>query len=117
MCAGNELFFVLLYVAHHAPGPVGMPGQPASQARPPAEHIRRRRGWGAGAAVDLGIVSLPLSELLAYVTLPVCVVKQGLSVIQLVGAAQALADLDRSNRAASRGPTKATTRASTRKAG
>ena len=38
---------------------------------------------------------MPLYHLLAYLTLPVCFVKQGLSVIQLVGAANALADLDR----------------------
>jgi len=112
MCAGNELFFVMAYVVYHTAGPLGtirVCGAHAVFRRSTdlfpccALHARPLRR----AAVNLGIATVPLYHLIAYATLPVCVVKQLLSVIQLIGASQQLAQIDRSERKATASKRKA----------
>ncbi|KAI9599304.1 CDP-alcohol phosphatidyltransferase-domain-containing protein [Syncephalis fuscata] len=72
-CAGNELFFVALYLLSFATATstVALPS------------------W-------LPIISL---QWLAYITLPICAGKQLISVIQMVGASRALAEKDLAERA------------------
>lgn len=62
MCAGNELFFAMLYLLHFASGPA--------------------------------ILGVGLWKLLAVITFPICAIKNGINVIQLVGGFQLLAEID-----------------------
>jgi len=105
MCAGNELFFVMAYVVYHTAGPLGTVRVGREGGRVVSRHythlfhccVLQARSWRR-ATVNIGIASFPLYHLIAYATLPVCVVKQLLSVIQLIGASQQLAQIDRSER-------------------
>lgn len=70
MCAGNELFFCMLYLIHFTSGPL----------------------------VSLGSISFGLWVAMAWLTLPICIVKQVISVIQLIVACINTANLDESER-------------------
>jgi len=70
MCAGNELFFCMLYLLHFTSGPL----------------------------LSVGGVSFGLWVALAWLTLPICVLKQVISVIQLIVACINTARLDESER-------------------
>lgn len=70
MCAGNELFFCMLYLIHFTSGPL----------------------------VSVGNISFGLWVAMAWLTLPVCIVKQVISVIQLIVACINTANLDESER-------------------
>lgn len=70
MCAGNELFFCMLYLIHFTPGPL----------------------------VSVGNISFGLWVAMAWLTLPICIVKQVISVIQLIVACINTANLDESER-------------------
>jgi CDP-diacylglycerol--inositol 3-phosphatidyltransferase len=74
MCAGNELFFAMLYLLHFTTGPIV--------------------GGGVG-----------LFTIVAVLCLPVCVTKNLISVVQLVGGMQILADIDVKDRVAGRAKT------------
>ncbi|KAK2574303.1 CDP-diacylglycerol--inositol 3-phosphatidyltransferase, partial [Acropora cervicornis] len=66
MCAGNELFFCMLYLIHFTSGPL----------------------------VSVGNISFGLWVAMAWLTLPICIVKQIISVIQLIVACINTANLD-----------------------
>eukprot|EP00118_Oscarella_pearsei_P012862 m.97925 g.97925 ORF g.97925 m.97925 type:complete len:217 (+) comp36967_c1_seq6:134-784(+) len=66
MCSGNELFFAMLYLLHFSEGP----------------------------EVPLGSLALGLWRLIAYITFPICFVKQVISIVQMVGAARQIAEID-----------------------
>lgn len=70
MCAGNELFFCMLYLVHFTSGPVLSV---------------------AGSKFGLWVA-------LAWLTLPICILKQSISVIQLTVACINTASLDESER-------------------
>ncbi|KAJ7333922.1 hypothetical protein OS493_016017 [Desmophyllum pertusum] len=70
MCAGNELFFCMLYMVHFTPGPV----------------------------LSVAGYSFGMWMALAWLTLPICVVKQIISVIQLIVACINTARADESER-------------------
>ncbi|XP_058955249.2 CDP-diacylglycerol--inositol 3-phosphatidyltransferase-like [Pocillopora verrucosa] len=70
MCAGNELFFCMLYLVHFTSGPVLSV---------------------AGSTFGLWVA-------LAWLTLPICILKQSISVIQLTVACINTASLDESER-------------------
>jgi len=70
MCAGNELFFCMLYLLHFTSGPL----------------------------LSVGGVSFGMWVALAWLTLPICVLKQVISVIQLIVACINTARLDESER-------------------
>lgn len=70
MCAGNELFFCMLYLIHFTSGPL----------------------------VSVGNISFGLWVAMAWLTLPICIVKQVISVIQLIVACINTANLDESER-------------------
>ncbi|XP_074636730.1 CDP-diacylglycerol--inositol 3-phosphatidyltransferase-like [Acropora palmata] len=70
MCAGNELFFCMLYLIHFTSGPL----------------------------VSVGNISFGLWVAMAWLTLPICIVKQIISVIQLIVACINTANLDESER-------------------
>ncbi|EDO31331.1 predicted protein, partial [Nematostella vectensis] len=70
-CAGNELFFCCLYLAHFTPGPI----------------------------ISLAGHSAGLWIILAYVTAPICLLKQLVSVIQLWAACYNTVLVDESERA------------------
>ncbi|XP_065831070.1 CDP-diacylglycerol--inositol 3-phosphatidyltransferase-like [Oscarella lobularis] len=66
VCSGNELFFIVLYLLNFYEGP----------------------------ELPLGQFSIGLWRLCAYLFLPICVLKQVVSVIQMIGAAQQIAAID-----------------------
>lgn len=70
MCAGNELFFCMLYLLHFTSGPL----------------------------LSVGGISFGLWVALAWLSLPICVLKQVISVIQLIVACINTARLDESER-------------------
>lgn len=70
MCAGNELFFCMLYLVHFTNGPV----------------------------LSVAGTTVGLWKALAWLTLPICILKQSISVIQLTGACINTANLDESER-------------------
>jgi len=72
MCAGNELFFVMLYAVHHFGTPILIASSP----------------YGP----------LSLWHLLTLASLPFFIVKQILSVIQMIGASEALTEKDLNDR-------------------
>ena len=73
MCAGNELFFAMLYLLHFTTGPV--------------------------------VAGVGLFHVVAVVCLPVCVTKNLISVVQLIGGMKILADIDVKDRVAARAKT------------
>ncbi|KAM7445631.1 hypothetical protein ABFA07_005890 [Porites harrisoni] len=70
MCAGNELFFCMLYLLHFTSGPI----------------------------LSIGGVKFGIWAALAWLTLPICFLKQVISVIQLIVACINTARLDESER-------------------
>ncbi|XP_068750394.1 CDP-diacylglycerol--inositol 3-phosphatidyltransferase-like [Montipora capricornis] len=70
MCAGNELFYCMLYLIHFTSGPV----------------------------VSIGNISFGLWVAIAWVTLPICILKQVISAIQLIVACINTVHLDESER-------------------
>jgi len=68
MCAGNEAFYMALYLLNFTYGPI--------------------------------ILRVGLWQILAVVSLPIAVVKTGISVVHLVTASQAVAEVDVTERAA-----------------
>ncbi|XP_065830494.1 CDP-diacylglycerol--inositol 3-phosphatidyltransferase-like [Oscarella lobularis] len=66
MCCGNDIFFIMLYLLNFSEGP----------------------------ELPLGGFSIGLWRLCAYLFLPICVLKQVVSVIQMIGAAQQIAAID-----------------------
>lgn len=70
MCAGNELFFCMLYLLHFTSGPL----------------------------VSIGGMSFGLWLALTWLTLPICILKQVISIIQLTVACINTARLDESER-------------------
>eukprot|EP00160_Parvularia_atlantis_P017343 Unigene5923_Nuclearia_a/m.18137 Unigene5923_Nuclearia_a/g.18137 ORF Unigene5923_Nuclearia_a/g.18137 Unigene5923_Nuclearia_a/m.18137 type:complete len:133 (-) Unigene5923_Nuclearia_a:66-464(-) len=76
MCAGNELFFVMLYVIYHFEGPT--------------------------LALGDGLPTVSLLLVITLLSFPVFAGKQVLSVIQMYGAAQALTEHDQQTRRSAR---------------
>ncbi|XP_025090105.1 CDP-diacylglycerol--inositol 3-phosphatidyltransferase-like isoform X2 [Pomacea canaliculata] len=70
MCAANELFFCMLYLVHFTPGPV----------------------------VPLGPLSVGIFTLILYISAPISLAKNSISVIQLIAAAENMATIDREER-------------------
>ncbi|EDV22081.1 CDP-diacylglycerol--inositol 3-phosphatidyltransferase [Trichoplax sp. H2] len=70
MCAGNEFFFAMLYLLHFEEGP----------------------------AVNYGSTSIGLWKLIAWISLPVCILKQLISIVHLITASQNIANADLAER-------------------
>lgn len=77
MCAGNELFFVSLYLMKWISIPMGIPG-------------------------PFGIGLLTWPQLMAYCSSPVFFVKNAINVVQLWKASKILVGVDIAERAAAR---------------
>lgn len=74
MCAGNELFFAMLYLLHFTSGPV--------------------------------IFGVGLFKIIAILSFPVCFTKNAISVVQLIGGMENIANIDVSERIKARQDTK-----------
>lgn len=75
MCAGNELFFVALYLMKWAPTPLGLPGL---------------------------LDGLSLAHVLALISAPICLTKNIINVVQLWKASKILVGVDLAERAKAR---------------
>ncbi|KAJ3054205.1 hypothetical protein HK097_002428 [Rhizophlyctis rosea] len=99
VCAGNELCFIALYLLGQLGKEVdGLKGSaPAALA---ATHVLDSAATELGkqaAAAGVG-AGLQFAKVLLWVTLPVCIFKNVLNVVQLVGASKTLAKADLENR-------------------
>ncbi|KAH8928348.1 CDP-diacylglycerol--inositol 3-phosphatidyltransferase [Atractiella rhizophila] len=91
-CAGNELFFVCLYLLSNYQKPIGFK---AATIIPylPVGVLKAVPGvvWGG-----LELITWPM--ILALVTFPICIGKQMISAIQFWKASKALVEIDRADR-------------------
>eukprot|EP00112_Aurelia_sp_Birch-Aquarium-sp1_P004993 Seg1566.11 transcript_id=Seg1566.11/GoldUCD/mRNA.D3Y31 product="CDP-diacylglycerol-inositol 3-phosphatidyltransferase" protein_id=Seg1566.11/GoldUCD/D3Y31 len=74
MCAGNEIFFAMLYMLHFSSGPV----------------------------LNLVAVKVGLWKVLAIISLPICVTKNIISIVQMIGAFETIAESDKEDRSKSK---------------
>lgn len=90
MCAGNELFFVALYVMHAYTTPLGLDSILHQLPSSALELLP--------AAVFKQVALLTWPEVVAAVTLPVCFVKQVINCVQFWKASKVLVESDQEER-------------------
>ena len=88
-CAGNELFFVSIYLLSFPP----LPNSPPRLGNIPSFSLKFNPCEGYVRGIPL---SYPY--LIAFITFPVCAAKNWINVIQMINAAKALAEVDKDDR-------------------
>jgi CDP-diacylglycerol--inositol 3-phosphatidyltransferase len=91
-CAGNELFFVCIYLMHFYDRPIGVP----------VFTILKYLPEGVANAIPKDVWAqlyrLTWPQLAGLVTFPVCFIKQVINVVQFWKASKQLCDLDLAER-------------------
>jgi CDP-diacylglycerol--inositol 3-phosphatidyltransferase len=87
-CAGNELFFVCIYLMHFYDHPIGIPVFTI------LKHLPTGIAEAVPKSVLAWLIRLTWPELVGLITFPVCFIKQVINVVQFWKASKQLCDLD-----------------------
>lgn len=103
LCAGNELFYCLLYLFNFSEGPLGRkrgfyPALPGGRRERPLSRIPPSPAFLLSICLPI-VGSVGLFRMGLWITAPIALLKSIISVIHLITAARNMAALDAADRA------------------